>query len=168
MRRRAGVSFTLKARNVFLGFLQDIIWKHSLRGTHCKGNQVPSRKQVAHRLPGTKGGLLGPKRVSRPLLEQNCSHRYNKTVVAYIHKEEGMRSGSLCALLWRILTWCASKQVTLKASWLGSRCTEPIMGGSGPICLPTGSHLGQNATGLPMQENHSDCSRLAYPCRESF
>ena len=39
----------------------------------------------------------------------------NTTVVAYINKEGGMRSGPLCALLWRILTWCTGKQVTLKA-----------------------------------------------------
>ena len=26
-----------------------------------------------------------------------------------------MRSGPLCALLWRILTWCSQRQVTLKA-----------------------------------------------------
>ena len=26
-----------------------------------------------------------------------------------------MKSGSLCALLWRILSWCTRKQVTLKA-----------------------------------------------------
>ena len=37
------------------------------------------------------------------------------------------------------------------------------MGGSEPICLPTGSHLGQSGevAGLPMQEIHSDCSRVA-------
>ena len=39
----------------------------------------------------------------------------NATVVSYINKEGGMRSGPLCALLWRILTWCTRKQVTLKA-----------------------------------------------------
>ena len=39
----------------------------------------------------------------------------NNTVVAYINKERGIRSCPLCALLWRILTWCAIKQVTLKA-----------------------------------------------------
>ena len=41
---------------------------------------------------------------------------------------------------------------------------QSAMGGSGPICLPTGSHLGQSCgevAGLPMQENHSDCSRMA-------
>ena len=36
------------------------------------------------------------------------------TVVSYINKEGGMRSGPLCALLWRILTWRTKKQVTLK------------------------------------------------------
>ena len=39
----------------------------------------------------------------------------NTTVVAYINKEGGMRSGPLCALLWRILTWCSQRQVTRKA-----------------------------------------------------
>ena len=39
----------------------------------------------------------------------------NTTVVAYINKEGGMKSGSLCVLLWRILSWCTRKQVTLKA-----------------------------------------------------
>ena len=39
----------------------------------------------------------------------------NTTVVAYINKEGRMRSGPLCALLWRILTWCSQRQVTLKA-----------------------------------------------------
>ena len=42
--------------------------------------------------------------------------------------------------------------------------THSAMGGSGCIRLPTDHHLGQNggeATGLPLQENHSNCSRVA-------
>ena len=39
----------------------------------------------------------------------------NTTVLSCINKEGGMRSGPLFALLWRILTWCNRKQVTLKA-----------------------------------------------------
>ena len=38
------------------------------------------------------------------------------------------------------------------------------MRGSGHIRLPTISHIGQSggeAAGLPMQENHSDCSGVA-------
>ena len=45
-----------------------------------------------------------------------------------------------------------------------SGCIQSAMGGSGHICLPTSSHLGQSGgevAGLPMQENHSDCSREA-------
>ena len=45
----------------------------------------------------------------------------NTTVVSYINKEGGMRSGPLCALLWRILTWCTGKQVTLKAQHIPGR-----------------------------------------------
>ena len=45
----------------------------------------------------------------------------NTTVVAYINKEGGMKSGPLCALLWRILTWCTRKQVTLKARHIPGR-----------------------------------------------
>ena len=45
----------------------------------------------------------------------------NTTVVAYINKEGGMKSGSLRALLWRILSWCTRKQVTLKARHIPGR-----------------------------------------------
>ena len=45
----------------------------------------------------------------------------NTTVVSYINKEGGMRSGPLCALLWRILTWCTSHQVTLRARHIPGR-----------------------------------------------
>ena len=45
-----------------------------------------------------------------------------------------------------------------------SGCTQSVMGGSGPICLPTSSHLGQSGgevTRLPMQQNYSDRTRVA-------
>ena len=88
----------------------------SLKRTHCKVNLVPYRKQATHKLPGTNGGFLALKE-----FQDLCKNNIvliatdNTTVAAYINKEGGMKSGSLCALLWRILTWCARKQVTLKA-----------------------------------------------------
>ena len=152
----------------------------------------------------------------------------NTTMVAYINKEGGMKSGPLCALLWRILTWCSQRQVTLKARHIPGRlnviadklsrlnqtiqtewsllpdvfqslcskwhrpqidlfatrfnhklpvcfsstgypgsssgCTHSAMGGSGRIRLPTDRHIGQSggeATGLPVQETHSDCPGVA-------
>ena len=45
----------------------------------------------------------------------------NTTVVSYINKEGGIRSGPLCALLWRILTWCTKRQVILKARHIPGR-----------------------------------------------
>ena len=47
---------------------------------------------------------------------------------------------------------------------LGSGCTHPVLGKSGPICLPTSSHLGQSGgevTGLPLQQDHFDRLRVA-------
>ena len=38
----------------------------------------------------------------------------NTTVVSYINKEGGMRSGSLCALLWRLLLWCNRREIVLR------------------------------------------------------
>ena len=75
-------------------------------------------------LPGSKLHItyLELKAFFLPLKEFQdlCSNKIvpvatnNTTVVSYINKEGGMRSGPLCALLWRILTWCTRKQVTLK------------------------------------------------------
>ena len=80
--------------------------ERSLRRAHSKRNLVPSGKQVAYILSGSKSSLSRFKRVPRLLLKQDstCSNR-NTRVVSYINKEGGMRSGPLCALLWSILTW---------------------------------------------------------------
>ena len=125
-----------------------------------------------------------------------------------------MKSGPLCALLWRILTWYTRKRVTVKARYipgrlnviadklsrlgqtiqtewslhpwmppgsttsylslslslsprppsLGSGCPQSVLGGAGPIRLPTSNHLGQSGgevAGLPMQQSHSDCTGVA-------
>ena len=57
----------------------------SLKRTHCKGNLVPPRKQVAHKSLGTKGSLSGPKRVPRPLFKQHSpgSHRQHNSGCLY-------------------------------------------------------------------------------------
>ena len=39
----------------------------------------------------------------------------NSTVVAYINKQGGTHSSEMCALLWRIMTWCHHSHITLKA-----------------------------------------------------
>ena len=39
----------------------------------------------------------------------------NSTVVAYINKQGGNHLAEMCALLWKIMTWCYCYQITLKA-----------------------------------------------------
>ena len=153
---------------------------------------------------------------------RKLSHTQTSVPCGTLNKEGGMKSGPLCALLSRILTWCTRNQVTLKArhipgrlnviadklsqlgqtiqtEWslnpeifqahpssgsvshkvqqapkicltvsrspgLGSGCSQPVLGGIGPVRLPTSSHLGQSGgevTGLPLQQDHLDCPRVA-------
>ena len=53
--------------------------------------------------------------------KKNCSNNLvliasdNTSVVSYINKQGGTKSAELCALIWRILTWCHNNKVTLRA-----------------------------------------------------
>ena len=59
--------------------------------------------------------------------EQQCTGQIvliatdNTTVVSYINKEGAMRSGSLCALLWRLLSWCHPRKIVLRARHIPGR-----------------------------------------------
>ena len=46
---------------------------HSLKRAHCKGNLVPSRKQIAYKPLGAKGGLPRLRIVHRPCFKQHSS-----------------------------------------------------------------------------------------------
>ena len=202
----------------------------SLKRTHCKGNLVSSRKQVAHKSLGAQSGLSGLKRVPRPLFKQHSpgSHRQHNSGCLYqqrrrdevglpvcptvenpvlVHRETGdpkgtsrprpaerdsrqpiqtwpdhsnrmvpsprsvqsymlpvapATSGPICHQIQQQTT-----RVCVTSSGppgLGSGYTQPVMGKSGPICLPTSSHLGQSGgevAGILMQQDHSDCPRVA-------
>ena len=45
----------------------------------------------------------------------------NTTVVSYINKQGGMKPGSLCALLWRLLSWCHPRGIVLRARHIPGR-----------------------------------------------
>ena len=45
----------------------------------------------------------------------------NSTVVAYINNQGGTHSAEMCALLWKIMTWCHHYQITLKARYIPGR-----------------------------------------------
>ena len=45
-------------------------------------------------------------------------------------------------------------------AWTVDVLTLAVLRRSGPICLPTSSHIGQSVgevAGLPMQQDHTDC-----------
>ena len=87
----------------------------SLRRLYNKRCLVSARKPPSHKFPRTEGGLAGLEKVPAPSARKGGANCYRQQVVAYINKEGGMRSGSLCALLWRLLSWCNLRQVVLKA-----------------------------------------------------
>ena len=83
--------------------------KHTARG------DWPLPESKLHKLSGTKGGLSGPKGVPGPLFKQHSPNSYRQHNSCCLHKQGGMKSGPLCALMWRNMIWCSKKQVILKA-----------------------------------------------------
>ena len=72
---------------------------------------MASQKQLDGNYLELKAVLLAPKEFQDLIVFVATD---NTTVVSYINKEGGMRSGPLYALLWRILTLCTTRQVTPK------------------------------------------------------
>ena len=94
----------------------------SLKRTHCRRHLVLESKLHINYLE-LKAVFLALQE-----FQDLCMHKIvlvetdNTTVVSYINREGGMRSGPLCALPWGILTWCARNQVTLKARHRLAEC----------------------------------------------
>ena len=86
----------------------------------------------------------------------------SRSVPSFMFKVASATSGPVChQVQQQTTTVCITGT---RPPGLGSGCTQPLLGGPGPIRLPTGSHLGQSggeAPGLPLQQNNSDCSRVA-------
>ena len=59
----------------------------SLKRTHCRRHLVPSRKQVAYKLPRTQGSLSSLTRVPRPLHTQDSTCRDRQHHSGVIHKQ---------------------------------------------------------------------------------
>ena len=85
--------------------------EHTARGTWS----LPENKLHINYLE-LKAVLLALKEFQNLCADKIVLVATNNTTV-----EGGMRSGTLCALLWRILTWCTRHQVTLKARHIPGR-----------------------------------------------
>ena len=91
-------------------------WGSHLGDCMAKGIWSSSESALHINLLELKAVLLALKQ-----FEQLCCNQIvlvctdNTTVVSYINKEGGMKSGSLCALLWRLMLWCNQRQIVLRA-----------------------------------------------------
>ena len=73
-------------------------------------------KKATHKCSRVEGGLSAPSKLQGPVSEPNgvgCNVQLNSRS---LHKKQGgTPSAEMCALLWKIMTWCHHYQITLKA-----------------------------------------------------
>ena len=82
-----------------------------------KGSVVRQGKKATHKYSRFEGGFFGPSKFQGPVSEPNsvgCNRQLNS---GSLHKQKkgGTHSAEMCALLWKIMTWCHHYQITLKA-----------------------------------------------------
>ena len=88
----------------------------SLRSKFSKRAVVRAGKKATHKCPELKAVSLALRD-----FQDQCQNQTvlvatdNSTVVAYINKQGGTHSAEMCALLWKIMTWCHHYHITLKA-----------------------------------------------------
>ena len=126
----------------------DLVYKktgHSQSSTHPRSAERGSRQAISSRSDHSNG--MVPSSGGFP---------------NYMQKVTSTSDRSFCHEVQQQVTSVCVTSTGLPGS--SSRCTQSPMGGSGRICLPTSNHLGQSGeevTGLPLYENHSDCSGVA-------
>ena len=88
----------------------------SLRTKFYTRSVVSPGKRASHKCPRIKSCLSGPETLQRPVSGPNratCDRQLN---YGGLHKQQGgTHSAEMCALLWRIMTWCHHSHITLKA-----------------------------------------------------
>ena len=111
---------------------------HSGTAEHGSRQAIPSRPDHSNGMVPPSRGFPGYMPEVAPTSDRSICHEVQQQVTSVRVNSTGLPGSS-------------------------SGCTQSAMGGPGRIRLPTSSHLGQSGevTGLPLQENHSDCSGVA-------
>ena len=87
-------------------------WGSHLGEHTARGTMVPSRSKLHINFLELRWSF-GPLSIPIPLVEQYCCYSYRQHSSGCLYEgRRGMKSGPLCAPLWRILTWFSRKQVT--------------------------------------------------------
>ena len=138
-----------------------------VRVTVCPAVENPV---LVHQATGNSQGTSHPRpaeRDRRQAIQTGPDHSDRmvtspRSVQSYIQPVASTSGGPFChQVQQQTSSVCLSSP---RPPGVGSGCTQPLLGGPGPICLPTGSHLGQSggeATELPLQQDNSDCTRVA-------
>ena len=87
----------------------------SLRSKFYKGSVVRPGKKATHKRPRIEGGLPGPSKLQGPVPEPNSASCNGQLNSGSLHKQTRRNSAEMCALLWKIMTWCHHYHITLKA-----------------------------------------------------
>ena len=87
-------------------------WSTHLEQTSIKGLWSDREKKAIQKCSGVEGGFSGPSNFKDQCQNQRVLVATdNSTVVP----SRGTYTGEMCALLWKIMTWCHHYQITLKA-----------------------------------------------------
>ena len=90
-------------------------WGTHLEPSSTQGLWSPQEKGLHMNILELKAAFLALRRFKDQCQDQTVLVATdNSTVVAYINKQGGTHSAEMCALLWRIMTWCHHSHITLK------------------------------------------------------
>ena len=90
--------------------------ERSLRAGLDKRFVVKQGKKATHKCSEVVGVSLALKRFKDQCQNQTVLVAAdNSTVVTYINRQEETHSVEMCALLWKIMTWCHHYQITQRA-----------------------------------------------------
>ena len=87
----------------------------SLKSKLYKGYVVRMLKKATRKCSRVEGGLTGPSKLQGPVSEPNSASCNEQLNSGSLHKQGGTHSAEMCALLWKIMTWCHHYHITLKA-----------------------------------------------------
>ena len=88
----------------------------SLRTKFYTRSVVSPGKRASHKRPRVKSCLSGPETLQRPVSGPNRASCNGQLNCGGLHKQQGgTHSAEMCALLWKIMTWCHHSHITLKA-----------------------------------------------------
>ena len=118
---------------------------YSQRSTHSRPSECDSRQTIQ----------TGPDHSNRMVPQ-------SRNLPSYMSPVAPTHCGPVChQVQQQATTVCLTGS---RPPGMGSGCSQPVMGRTGPLCLSTSSHLGQSGgevTGLPLQQNHTDCTGMA-------